>query len=149
MHECAMNGNQLAARTHAMTPGYEQMFNERGGITPADPLEFHLYHLARYWSRLIGFCRLVPVQRETAIETDLGACVAVGSEFAHKLILPEMRVYRLWREYWQRTQAILHDRPVTLADVELALGVFNDCLSELKFDPWANHPTQTDRVSNI
>ncbi len=52
-----MNGDMLAERARAMIPRYEKNFAERGGITPSDPLEFHLYHLARYWSRLVGFCR--------------------------------------------------------------------------------------------
>jgi hypothetical protein len=132
-----MNGHFLAERTRAMIPGYEQMFSERGGTTPSDPLQFHLYHLARYWSRLVGFCRQVPDKPEAFIDTDLGACVAVGSEFAHKLIEPSLGVYERWQDYWRRTQVILHDRPVTLEGVEAASRAFNDCLSELKYDPWS------------
>ena len=122
-----------------MIPGYEQMFRERGEITPADPLEFHLYHLARYWSRLVGFCRQVPDKPETAIDTDLGACVAVGSEFANKLIQPSLPIYARWQDYWQRTQSVLRDRPVALEQVEGASRTFDDCLSELKYDPWGSH----------
>ena len=103
-----MNGHLLAERTRAMIPGYEQMLKERGGITPSDPLEFHLYHLARYWSRLVGFCRQVPDKPETVIDTDLGACVAVGSDFAHNLINPDLPIFRCWQDYWSRTQAVLH-----------------------------------------
>jgi len=132
-----MTEHQLAERTRAMIPRYEQVFAERGGVTPSDPLKFHLHHLARYWSRLVGFCRQVPSKPETAIDTDLGACVAVGSEFTGKLIGPNMPVHRLWQEYWKRAQAVLHDRPVTLEDVEAASRSFDDCLSELKYDPWA------------
>jgi hypothetical protein len=132
-----MNGKLLAERTRAMIPGYEQMFGERGGITPSDPLEFHLYHLARYWSRLVGFCRQVPEKPETAVDTDLGVCVAVGSEFAHKLIDPSLPFYELWQDYWRRTQSVLHERPVTLEQVEAASRTFNECLSVLKYDPWS------------
>ncbi len=123
-----------------MIPGYEQMLKERGGITPSDPLQFHLYHLARYWSRLVGFCRQVPDKPEAAIDTDLGACVAVGSEFAHKLMNPSLPVFGHWQDYWSRTQAVLHDRPVTFEDVEAASRAFEDCLSILKYNPWS-HPS--------
>jgi hypothetical protein len=72
-----------------MISGYEEMFAERGGVAPTDPLKFHLYSLARYWSRLVGFCRQTPSSPEGWIDGDLGACVQGGSEFAHKLITPD------------------------------------------------------------
>ena len=131
-----MNGKLLAERTRAMIPGYEGMFRERSGITPSDPLEFHLFHLARYWSRLVGFSKQVPEKPETAIDTDLGACVAVGSEFAHKMIEPSLPIYECWQHYWRLAQMVLHERPVTLEQIEAASRAFNDCLSVLKYDPW-------------
>ncbi len=133
-----MNGHLLAERTRAMIPGYEQQFKERGRITPSDPLQFHLYHLARYWSRLVGFCRQVPDKPETFIDTDLGACVAVGSEFARNLINPGLPVVGRWQDYFSQTQAVLHDRPVTLEDVEAASRAFEDCLAILKYNPWTH-----------
>ena len=131
-----MNGHMLAERVSAMIPGYEKMFVERGGITPSDPLEFHLYHLARYWSRLVGFCRQCPSKPEVFIDTDLGACVKVGSEFAHKLIGSNHPIHERWQKYWKRTQAILHERPVTIEEVEAASRAFDECLAELRYDPW-------------
>ena len=101
-----------------MIPRYEEMFAKRGGVTPTDPLKFHLYHLFLYWSRLVGFCRQVPDKPETAIDGDLGACVQVGSEFVHRLIDSRSPIFVLWQDYWKRAQAVLHDRPVTLHDVE-------------------------------
>jgi hypothetical protein len=119
-----------------MIPGYEEMFARRGGITPSDPLQFHLYHLACYWSRLVGFCRQAPSKPQVWIEGDLGACVQVGSEFAHKLIAQDSPIYRHWQDYWLQTQEVLHQRPVTLAAVEAASRTFDACLAELKYDPW-------------
>jgi hypothetical protein len=119
-----------------MIARYEQMFTERGGITPSDPLEFHLYHLARYWSRLVGFCEQVRQQPESLIDTDLGACVAVASEFAHKMIAPTCPMYVQWQHYWRLTHGVLHERPVTTEDVEAASRAFDQCLSELDYDPW-------------
>jgi hypothetical protein len=131
-----MKRRPFAERVSVLIANYENLFAKRGGITPSDPLKFHLYHLARYWSRLVGFCRQVPEKPETMIDAELGACVAVGSEFAHKLIEPSAPIYESWQDYWRRTQAMLHDRPVTLEDVETASRAFNHCLSELKYDPW-------------
>ena len=120
-----------------MIPRYEKMFTERGGITPSDPLMFHLYHLARYWSRLVGFCRQDPSKPAALIDTDLGACVQVGSEFAHKLIGADSPIHRVWQDYWTQTQAVLHKRPVSIDAVESASRTFDSCLAELKYDPWA------------
>jgi hypothetical protein len=131
-----MNGQLLAERVSATIPRYEKMFAERGGITPSDPLEFHLFHLARYWSRLVGFCRQKPSKPEDCIDSDLGACVVVGSDSAQKLIGPSSPIHEQWQEYWRRAQAILHERPVTLVDVELASQSFDRCLVALNYDPW-------------
>jgi hypothetical protein len=120
-----------------MIPRYEKMFLERGDITPSDPLQFHLYHLARYWSRLIGFCRQAPSKPAAFIETDLGACVQVGSEFAHKLIGSDSPIHGLWQDYWTQTQAMLRKRPVSIEAVETASRAFDACLVELRYDPWA------------
>jgi hypothetical protein len=132
-----IESEKVKKRASAMIPGYEKMFAERGGITPSDPLEFHLYHLARYWSRLVGFCRQDPSKSEVWIDGDLGACVEVGSEFAHRLIEPTHPIYKQWQEYWIHTQAMLHERPVTIEAVEAASRSFNVCVAELKYDPWA------------
>jgi hypothetical protein len=132
-----MSAQLLAERVSAMIPGYEEMFAERGRITPSDPLQFHLYHLARYWSRLVGFCRQDPSKPAAFIETDLGACVQVGSEFAHKLVGPDSPIFRLWQDYWRQAQGVLYERPVTIEAVESAARAFDECLSELKYDPWS------------
>ena len=131
-----MNGHMLAERVSATIPRYEKMFAERGDVTPSDPLEFHLFHLARYWSRLVGFSRQTPSKPEGWIDGDMGACIEVGSEFAHRLIGPSSPIRDQWQEYWRRKQAILHERPVTLVDVELASQSFDRCLVALNYDPW-------------
>jgi hypothetical protein len=118
-----------------MVPRYEELFAGRGKVTPTDPLEFHLHHLARYWSRLIGFCRQT-LKPESCIDGDLGACVQVGSEFAHKLITPDSPIYKLWQDYWVQTQSVLHKRPVTIDAVEAASRAFDACVAELKYNPW-------------
>ena len=123
-------------RLKFIVSSYEKCFAERGGITPSDPLKFHLYHLARYWSRLVGFCRQDPSNIDEFINGDLGVCVQVGSEFAHHLIGPSAPVYARWQDYWQRTQAILNERPVTLDAVEDSIRSFNECLVVVNYDPW-------------
>ena len=134
-----MSARLISERVSDMIPRYEKLFAERGGITPSDPLEFHLHHLARYWSRLLGFCRQYPSKPAEYIDGDLGACVQVGSEFAHKLIMADSPVYGRWQEYWTQTQSVLHKRPVSIDSVESAHRAFEACLGELKYDPWANH----------
>jgi hypothetical protein len=131
-----MSTKLLAERVNAMVPGYEEMFAARGGVTPTDPLEFHLHHLARYWSRLVGFCRQIPSNPASCIDTDLGACVQVGSEFANKLIGPDSQIYALWQDYRAQTQDVLHRRPVTIEAVEAASQAYNACLNSLGYDPW-------------
>lgn len=120
-----------------MIPRYEKLFVESGGVTPTDPLKFHLYHLARYWSRLVGFCRQAPSKPEGWIDGDLGACVLVGSEFTNKLIGPDSPLHASWRNYWAQTQAVLHQRPVIIDAVEAASQALDACLADLKYDSWA------------
>lgn len=131
-----MNEYPFTERVNTKIRQYEKMFADRGEYTPSDPLEFHLSHLASYWSRLVGFCRQAPSETEHWIVGDLGACVAVGSEFAQKLIGPSSPIYSLWQAYWRQTQAILYDRPVTFEAVEAASQAFDACIDELKYDPW-------------
>jgi hypothetical protein len=132
-----MSARPLPERVSDMIPRYEKLFAERDSITPSDPLEFHLYHLARYWSRLLGFCRQDPSKPAAYIDGDLGACVQVGSEFTHKLITVGSPIYGRWQDYWTQTQAVLHRRPVSIDTVEAAHRAFESCLRELKYDPWA------------
>jgi len=132
-----MSARPLSERASDMIPRYEQLFAERGDVTPSDPLQFHLYHLARYWSRLVAFCRLEPSSSEARIDSDLGACVAVGSEFTHRLIGQESPIYKEWQECWKQTQMVLYKRPVSIVDIEMASESFKHCLSDLKYDPWA------------
>ncbi|HXI54192.1 MAG TPA: hypothetical protein VNH84_21920 [Candidatus Saccharimonadales bacterium] len=132
-----MSTRLLAERVSEMIPRYEKHFIERGGVTPTDPLEFHLYHLARYWSRLVGFCRQAPSNPAAFIDGDLGACVQVGSEFAHKLVGPDSPIYGQWQAYWAHTQTVLHRRPVGIEAVETASQAFQACVADLNYDPWA------------
>ena len=133
-----MNKPTRSERVRIVTSNYEKSFAERGGISPSDPLAFHLYHLARYWSRLTGFCRHAPPGTASFIDADLGVCVEVGSEFTHKLIQSDSPIYSQWQKYWILTQAMLHNQPVTIEAVESASQAFDACLVELKYDPWAN-----------
>lgn len=119
-----------------MIPDYERMFEERGGVVPADPLRFHLYHIALYWRRLIAACKEYP-KPEGWIYGDLGACIQVGSMFAHKLIGPGSPIYDLWQQYWAQTQAVLHDQHVTMEAIDAASHAFDSCLKELGYDPFA------------
>jgi len=126
----------LVERTNILIPRYEKIFAERGGITPSDPLMFHLYHLARYWTRLAGFSKQNPSNPAAFIESDLGACILVGSEFANKLIEADSPIYGRWQEYSAQTKDVLYKRPVNIEAIEAASGTFNACLAELKYDPW-------------
>jgi hypothetical protein len=132
-----MSAHPLAEKVSAMIPGYTEMFAGRGDFTPSDPLEFHLYHLSRYWSRLVGFCRQDTCKPAVFIDTDLGACVQVGTEFAHRIIDQASPIYEQWQDYWIQAQAVLHKRPVTIEAVETASRAFDACLAELKYDPWS------------
>ena len=126
----------LSERVSEMIPNYERLFAGRGDVSPLDPLEFHLYHLARYWSRLVGFSRQYPLDPVCCINGDLGACVQVGSEFTHKMIGVGSPCYELWQECWTRTQTVLYERPVTIETVETASRAFDAYLAGIKYNPW-------------
>ena len=135
-----MSAQILAERVAKLTPSYEDNFSKRGGVTPTDPLKFHLYHLALFWSRLIGFCRQKPLNTAGWIDSDLGACVQIGSEFAHKVIGTESPIHGRWLDYWAQAHAVLHQRPVTIAAVESASQAFHERPADLRHDPCDDVP---------
>lgn len=129
----------LAERIRLLIPRYEEMFSERGEyeFIPDDPMTFHLYHLARYWSRLVGFCRLEPDSSESFVNGDGGACVKVGTDFADGALSPDSPIKDLWQDYLGKTQALLLEEPASAGDVEAASQAFDRCLTELGYDPWS------------
>lgn len=135
-----MNNPTRSERIAALTASYQKMFEQRGGIIPSEPLEFHLFHLARYWSRLLGFCRHTPSGCASFIDGNFGVCVQIGSEFTNQEIAPDSPVYSEWQKYWTQVQALLHDRAPTIEAVEATSQAFDACLAKLKYDPWAHHP---------
>jgi hypothetical protein len=126
----------MSNRLDNLRQNYAKNFAVRGTITPSDPLEFHLYHLARFWSRLLGFCRHSSPSIQSCIDGDLGICVKVGSEFTDQLIDPESPIYQTWREYIRRTNSALDGNLPTLDDLETAHHLFTECLAGLNYDPW-------------
>jgi hypothetical protein len=126
----------MSDRLEIVRQNYAKHFAERGTFPSPDPLEFHLYHLACYWSRLLGFCRLPSTGIQAYIDGSLGACVKVGSEFADQLIGPESPIYEIWREYFRRTNSALNGSMPTLDDLETAHQLFTECLAGLNYDPW-------------
>ena len=104
-----------------MEASYQKQFLERDSVTPTDPLEYHLYHLTLYWSRLLGFCQNFPEEPVAWIEGDLGACVMVGTKAAELLIGDETEVLSAWKKYEDLTRQILYKRPVCLEQVEHCL----------------------------
>lgn len=127
----------LEERVIEMNTGYRAQFAERGGVTPTDPLEYHLYHLTLYWSRLIGFCRQDPANPDNWIEGDLGACVQVATDFASELIKKDHSAYESWMRYHKQVFRILYERPVSLGEVEGASNSYDHFLRDFGYDAWA------------
>ncbi len=122
---------------------YEKMFGERGGIaTPSDPIEFHFFHLVRYWSRLVGFCKQCPERSDGFLNSSLGAYLQIASDFADKLIDANSPISVQWKEYRRREQSVLYGRPVSIADLEAASRAFDECLAVLNYDAWRNKRTK-------
>jgi len=129
MSSHGMNEFSFVNRVEELRADYQRMFEQRGGATPSDPIEYHLFHLALYWSRLVGFCRMSPAKSAGFVDNDLGVCVTIGSEYVNKTIEASQPAYRNWHDCWHRTQKVLYERPVALGDVEDAVRSFNEFLS--------------------
>ena len=127
----------LEKRAAAMEEKYRSQFAERGGVTPSDPLKFHLYHLVLYWSRLVGFCRQLPDEPAGWIDGDLGACVLVGTKYVDQLIKSSDGEYLAWSNYSMLAARVLHQRPVNLEQVEEASKSLDEFLLQKNFDVWA------------
>lgn len=119
---------------------YARMFTERGGVTPADPLEFHFYHLTTYWSRLVGFCRLKPGECAGWADGSMGMTMKIASRSADALIDSTSPILPSWNTYKQLAEIVLHHRPLTLGNVEDASDAFDRCRSEAGADPLSAPP---------
>jgi hypothetical protein len=112
------------------------MFASRGEVTPADPLEFHLFHLARYWSRLGGFAGHVSDGCNSLIEGDLGIAVRMGTEQADRVIRDMDLIGDLWTDYVEQVETMMTLRPVSTETMERASAGFDRCLEAIGYDPW-------------
>ncbi len=119
-----------------MLHSYESMFASRGEVTPTDPLEFHLFHLARYWSRLVGFARNVGDGCNSLIEGDLGTAVRMGTDHTGRVIRETDVIGDLWTDYVERVETMLTLRPVSIETIERASEGFDKCLEAIGYDPW-------------
>jgi hypothetical protein len=126
----------LVERIAKLIPEYQQMFADRGDVTPSDALEFHFYHLARYWSRLLGFSRN-STEPKGLLSSDLAACVQVASDCANRIIGNNSPIYDVWQNYRERWRGLLLVQSVSADDIEAVSSAFDECLAALKFDPWA------------
>lgn len=129
---------KLEERVAKITSDYAVMFAERGDATPVDPLEFHLFHLARYWSRLVGFCRQTPDGVGACLNGDLGACIQVGTKHVGQLIAAESKIAEEWETYTKQVHDLFHEQRPSLESVEEASATFDRCLAGIKYNPWAN-----------
>ena len=132
-----MDPREFTDRLSALRAEYERDFAERSDTTSTDPLKYHLYHLALYWRRLLGFCRNFASSEGASVHTNFGVCIQMGSEFATKLIGPSSPIFELWQDYWWRTCAMLHKPAITLEEAEAASRAFDACLARLGYNPWA------------
>lgn len=130
--------DQRPATEEEFASSYRQMFAERGGTTSSDSLEFHLYHLARYWSRLVGFCRLKPGPPEFWADGSMGIAIRIANRFTDPLVDSASPLIASWNSYKQLAEKVLH-RHVLLDDVEAASDAFDRFLAETGYSPWPIH----------
>jgi|GEM_PF-4556464 len=119
-----------------MISRYKEIMATPSDVTPSDPLEFHLFHLVRYWSRLTGFCSHSSMEPKSLIDSDLGLCVKVASDFAHRLIDPDSSIYELWQKYRLLEQVVMDESRLSIEQVEAAASAYEACLEKLDYDPW-------------
>ena len=132
-----MDESPFSALVELCSARYQEIFAEREEFGPTDPLEFHLYHLACYWGRLVGFCAHAPESFVQSIESDLGAYIQVASNHAARLITEDSPAEDIWQEYLTRTRAMLYERPVKFGAVQAASKQFDRVLVALNYDPRA------------
>ncbi|RYD42225.1 MAG: hypothetical protein EOP85_11510 [Verrucomicrobiaceae bacterium] len=112
------------------------MFDRRGEVTPSDPLEFHLYHLARYWSRIVGFIRQYPGDPERWMDGNGGQAIRIANGFTESAINPASKVLNEWQIYKVASDATFHKRPLSGDDIEKASAAFERFLVAAGYNPW-------------
>ncbi len=133
-----------ASRLSELRSQYEQNFRVRHDAALVEPLECHLYHLALYWSRLMGFCDLDRSDASGWVNSDLGACVAVGTEIVSEIIDAQAPCFEAWESYRTLTDAMLFNKTRSIEDVKAAskaFGHFLDLMGYVSWESWAPTPS--------
>jgi hypothetical protein len=129
---------------------YDQNFRTRSDTSPTEPLEYHLYHLALYWSRLMGFCGSHPSDAAHWVDSDLGACVAVGTDVVSGT-LGSLHPHRAgWSSYLALIHVVLNQSQVSFKEVEAASNAFSRFLELLGFVSWESWmPTPSSPILSL
>ena len=130
-----------------MLDSYESMFASRGEVTPTDPLEFHLFHLARYWSRIVGFAKVVGDGCDSLVEGDSGSLVRMATDQAGRVLREADLIPNLWTEYVDQLETMLTLRPVSVKVIERASDEFDKCLEAIGYDPWLDSETSNTKAN--
>ena len=133
-----------ASRLSEIRSQYEQNFSVRDDAALVEPLEYHLYHLALYWSRSIGFCDLDRLDASGWVNSDLGACVAVGTEIVSEIIDAQPPCFEAWESYRTLTDAMLRNETRSIENVKAASKAFAhflDLMGYVSWESWAPTPS--------
>jgi len=98
--------------------------------------EYHLYHLARYISRLKGFATTSGQQLNHFVDTDLGACLLAAAHVidSHMKTTGDNLLTALWERFSEALDRFrAGDHEVSTADFESA---FTPLCEHCHFDPW-------------
>ena len=68
-------------REQELRAHYQALLDERHRSLE-ERVQFHLHHLALYWSRCLGFLDLQPIHGAAFVAGDLAACIYIASEAA-------------------------------------------------------------------
>ena len=102
-----------------------------------DRVRFHFEHLQDYWGRCLGF--VSQVRPELPVDSDLFACVAIGTTAAADEICEYCaregadELVDAWRQHERQVQMLQRRSVAARADVERCAGIF-DSLLDL-YDP--------------
>ena len=109
--------------------------------------EFHLFHLARYWSRIVGFAEVVGDGCDSLVEGDSGSLVRMATDQAGRVLREADLIPNLWTEYVDQLETMLTLRPVSVKVIERASDEFDKCLEAIGYDPWLDSETSNTKAN--
>jgi len=129
----APSQREIAARESCEKQIRNPLMMPEVGVT--DLVTYHLYHIARYLSRIEGFSKILQRPWAHFVETDLGAFLLAGVGVSDSEMMRQKDLFFIveWQRFRLLVKKLSENEQVDPAEIEEA---FQAICARKGFDPW-------------